>query len=87
MSNFSSFLFARPSFVEGVARLIDVSGSLNTYNTSPDGVTADTRALDADWRAVGDCVKESILRYARRLEKRSARAEKQSNVQTIPPTE
>ncbi len=83
MRDFSNFLFARPSFVEGIARLIDVGGSLNVYNTSPDGVTADTRALDADWRAVGDCVKESILRYARRLEKRSTQTEDNPSVQTI----
>lgn len=48
------FLFARPSFLEGVARIIDVGNTLNEYSQSPDGKTADALALRADWRIIGD---------------------------------
>lgn len=73
MSPYSSFLFARPSFIEGMARIVDFGNTLSQYNTSPDGATADARALAADWQAVGDCMKQAILRYSRSLERRSAR--------------
>jgi hypothetical protein len=48
----SDFLFARPSFIEGVARLADLGNALNSYNVSRTGGQADARALDRDWRAL-----------------------------------
>ena len=53
----SDFLFARPSFLEGIARLADVGGTLNEYNTSRSGADADARALQGDWRAIGHDVR------------------------------
>jgi hypothetical protein len=50
---YSDYLFARPSLAEGIGRLVDFSGSLNTYNTSPSPEQADARALEVDLRAVG----------------------------------
>ena len=49
----SDFLFARPSFIEGIARMVDLAGSLNTYNSVPTAEEADGRALYEDWKAVG----------------------------------
>jgi hypothetical protein len=49
----SDYLFARPSVIEGVGRIVDVSNSLNMYNYSPDGAQADSRALYQDWKAIG----------------------------------
>ena len=49
----SDYLFARPSFIEGVGRIVDLSGSLNTYNRSRTPEEADARALYEDWKAVG----------------------------------
>ena len=46
-------LYARPSFFEGLARLLDVGGTLNEYNTSKSPEEADYRAIFADWQAVG----------------------------------
>ena len=86
MSSFSSFLFARPSFVEGVGRLVDVGNALNVYNVSPDAASADTNAASADWQAVGDCIKTAILRYSRSLERRASRQEDRSSVQALQPT-
>lgn len=53
MSDYSGILFARPSFVEGAARLVDVGGTLNEYNASRSAEDADQNALAADWRQVG----------------------------------
>ncbi len=46
-------LFARPSFLEGLARLFDFRGTLNEYNTSPTATDADMRALERDMAAIG----------------------------------
>ena len=49
----SDFLFARASFWEGIARLIDFGGTLDEYNTALTPEQADRIALEQDWIAVG----------------------------------
>ena len=56
-------LYARPSFLEGLARLWDWSGSLNVYNAAPDNATADAWALGEDWRTVGDDMRAALRAY------------------------
>jgi hypothetical protein len=48
----TDYLFARPSFWEGVARNFDIYGGLNRYNYSKTGAEADRLALMSDWKAV-----------------------------------
>ncbi len=57
MSDYTSFLFARPSFLEGVSRLLDFGNTMNEYNYSRNGDEADRRALRADVLAVGDDIR------------------------------
>lgn len=59
----SDFLFAKPSFISGIARLFDFAGTLNTYNESPDEETADIRAFQEDWKAIGDDMRKVLLAY------------------------
>jgi hypothetical protein len=61
MSELSTFLFARPSFAEGIARLLDFGGTLNEYNYSPTEECADSFALWADNTAVGNDVRSAWL--------------------------
>ena len=58
----SDYLFARPSFVEGIGRMVDVSNSLNTYNYSRNGAEADARAIYQDWKALGHDVRVALRR-------------------------
>jgi hypothetical protein len=60
MNQYSDLLFARPSFLKGIARIFDVRGELDQYNTSPSDELADCRALRSDWRAVGDDLQEAM---------------------------
>ena len=54
-------LFAEPSLVEGLASVLDVGGLLHKdYNTSESEQEADRKALQNDWRAVGDDIRVSI---------------------------
>jgi hypothetical protein len=66
-------LFARPSFLEGVARLVDFTGLLNTYNTSDSPQEADYRAMLADWEAVGIDVRESLRQFEREYQEEISR--------------
>jgi hypothetical protein len=52
MTDFSYVLFARPSFIEGMARVLDIGGTLQEYNTSPSGREADALAFRADMKAL-----------------------------------
>lgn len=54
MGDYSSLLFARPTFLEGAGRLLDFGNFMTEYNTSPNGEEADRRALTADWCAISD---------------------------------
>lgn len=56
----STYLFARPSFVEGIGRMVDVSNSLNIYNQSRTDSEADARAIYEDWKAVGHDVRVAL---------------------------
>lgn len=63
MNHLSEFLFARPSFLEGVARLLDFGNFLNEYNGSVTPDEADQRATAADWRVVGDDLRMAMSSY------------------------
>ncbi|MGL6096217.1 MAG: hypothetical protein ACRC7O_10530 [Fimbriiglobus sp.] len=67
MSTFTTHLFARPSFTEGVARLFDWTGELNEYNSSATPEEADAEALRADWMATGEDIAAAIAAERIRL--------------------
>ena len=56
-------LFARPSFAEGVARVIDIGGTLNIYNRDVTEQEADAKALSSDWWAIGDDLRYSLQKH------------------------
>jgi hypothetical protein len=67
MSNISSCLFANPSFIEGVARILDLGGTLNEYNNAQTDKQADYLAQGGDWRAVGQDIQQAGLAECGRL--------------------
>ncbi len=58
----SDFLFARPSVLEGVARLMDLQGSLNKYNRTRE---PDEIALAMDWKVIARDLNEALVRIVR----------------------
>lgn len=56
-------LFARPSFVSGIARLLDWYGFYDAYNTSRNGREADYRALLSDWCVVGQDIQDAMTAF------------------------
>ena len=60
MGQYSSNLFAEPSFLEGMARVLDLGNTLNEYNRCLTGEMADYYALLGDWRTVGDFLQQGM---------------------------
>lgn len=65
MSTF--FLFARPGFIEGMARVLDLGGTLNEYNRFLSPEAADAVALRQDWEAVGLDLMAAVEQEKKRL--------------------
>jgi len=49
----TDYLFARPSFGSGAARVLDLYGTFDAYNSSATDAEADERAIANDWLVVG----------------------------------
>jgi hypothetical protein len=59
------FLFGSFNFWEGMARVLDVGGTMVVYNESPTIEEADMRALSSDWQAVGDDLRNTMNIYVK----------------------
>ncbi len=59
----SMFLFAAPSWQEGVGRLVDFGNALTAYNTTSGSEAADRRATTQDWMAVGDELRSAMSHF------------------------
>ncbi len=60
------FNHAQPSFIEGMARIFDFAGALNTYDvpkTEASKRRADVIALRRDWIAVGNHIRNAIGQF------------------------
>ncbi len=51
---YSARLFARPSFIEGIGRTMDIGTTLNEYNGNETPGEADIESIRSDWKAVGE---------------------------------
>lgn len=72
---------ARPSFLEGVARVVDIGGTLNQYDADdlirihqalrarrlagPSGIEAEAEAIKKVWVDVGGCIGDAMGRFHR----------------------
>ena len=59
---------ARPSFLSGVASVVDLGNTLSEYSTIPASVY-DTFQLSQDWRMIGEDMRKVLAQSARELEK------------------
>jgi hypothetical protein len=59
----TGFLFADPSFLQGVASVLDIGGTLLVYNESESGTEADARAIATDWAIVGKDIEKAIEEF------------------------
>lgn len=61
--NKTTHLFATPSFLEGVARTLDIGATLEVFNTSKTPNEADAKAIKKDWEAVGEDILFALKKY------------------------
>jgi hypothetical protein len=66
----ATFLFALPTWQEGVGRLVDFGDSLTEYNRTAAPGDPDERGATQDWLAVGDFIRSAL--YSFRPPKRDA---------------
>ena len=63
MSENSTFLFARPTFLEGMARIFDLGATMQIYNNSKTEAGADLKAIGHDWLSVGNDIVSAAGKY------------------------
>ena len=61
------FLFARPTFSSGIARVLDLGGTLSEYNSYITPELADFYAILSDWSVVGLDIAEAMETYSDEL--------------------
>ncbi len=59
MGENTTFLFANPSFLEGASRVLDMGGTLQQYNSSLNSDQADSIAMQRDFAAVNEDMKNA----------------------------
>lgn len=62
----TSYLYANPSFVGGMAMTLDMGGTLMVFNESATSMEADIKAISNDWKAVGKDLGCSIQEYGQK---------------------
>jgi len=75
----SDFLFARPSVVYGIGRLLDLGAFLDLYNESLTPAMADALALYSDWNIIGNDMRsafEAVLKELLKVEREKALKER-----------
>lgn len=77
MSDLSTFLYANPSFHEGMSRVVDFGDTLTEYNRSLTSEQADFLALIADWRAIGKDMQKATARALAELPRRQPVGQKE----------
>lgn len=56
----SDFLFAVPGFLRGMAATLDMGATMSVFNSSTSPEKADSRAMLADWSAVGQDIQQVV---------------------------
>jgi hypothetical protein len=60
----TTFLVVEPSYLSGMGRIIDLWGGFDQYAFSSSNEEADLRAIYADWRLIGQDVRDVCRREA-----------------------
>ncbi len=67
---YTTYLYANPSFLNGMARVLDFGASLQEYNESVTPKEADYNAILRDWMVVGEDINQAIDQYEQEEKKK-----------------
>ena len=56
----SDFLFSTPSFLSGAGSVMNIAGNYYEFNDSTSGIIADHKAIDSDFRMIGQDISDII---------------------------
>jgi hypothetical protein len=62
----NGYLFSRPTFWQGMGRIFDFHGILNSYHKKGSAKSADYKALRSDWLKAGKDLKQAAEIYERK---------------------
>lgn len=65
--NRTDFLFATPSFIGGMASVLDLGTTMVVYNESASTQEADARAMASDWNVTGQDIKTAFDQIRKEL--------------------
>ena len=68
MNEYTGLLFAKPSFIEGAARILDLGNTFTQYNSIASPELADMSAMRSDWQSVGEDLRQVMVRFAAQYE-------------------
>jgi len=69
-TSLTDFLYARPTLLEGIARILDFGNTIQEYNVSQSGFEADFKALDGDWITIGRDLKDAVQKITQEIQDR-----------------
>lgn len=55
----TNILFNRPSLIDGIASIFNISGNYYEFNYSESGEEADRKAIESDWGVIGNDILEA----------------------------
>lgn len=60
-----AFVFFKmlPGFLLGIATVLDIGATMNSYHTRTTGVDADVKAIASDWETVGKDLKSGLMMF------------------------
>ena len=67
MYDVSSPMIVRPSFREGIARILDFRNVLSAHRFARSSEEADARAIAANWKVVGNDLRAALETFDRSL--------------------
>ena len=59
----ADFLTSESGFINGIATIVDLSGSFYEYNRSENPGSVDQKAIANDWNIVGQDLKEAYVEF------------------------
>ena len=63
--SYSDILFAQPSLVSGMCRVLDMGSTFTAYNDKPTEQQADIAAIKSDWMTVGGDLRHTVEEFSR----------------------
>lgn len=55
----TNILFSRPTIIDGVASIFNISGNYFEFNYSESAEEADSKAIESDWGVIGNDIIEA----------------------------